>query len=399
MDLITVTVCLLLILSAAVIAYLIAHVRSVSAVSALTARLEVERGVSAEKLGALKESFAALSSNALRQNSETFISLAKASLGEFQRPIKETLERFDTGLSNLEKRREEAYGALRAQVTGLGNTEEQLRAETAKLVTALRTPHVGGRWGEMQLRRVVEIAEMLNHCDFLEQPSVMTEDGPLRPDMVINLPGEKRIIVDAKTPLDAYLSAIESEDDKSRKENLQRFVNQIRAHMTALSSKSYWNQFQPAPEFVFMFIPGESFYSAALQVDPSLIEDGVKQRVIVATPITLITLLKSVAYGWRQEQLEEDAQKIAALGKELYDRICTMGDHLSEVGGSLKKAVEKYNLAIGSLERRVLSKAREFQNLAIDATDHQVDEIDQIDAAPRLIQAPELSPPAATPAN
>jgi DNA recombination protein RmuC len=392
MDWVTLIVGLLLVLLGGAVGWLLAHARSSSTIAELSTKLEFERGTNAEKLANMKESFGALSSNALRENNDAFISLAKASFGEFEKPIKETLKRFDDNLLDLERRRVDAYAGLRAQVTSLVETQEKLRTETANLVNALRTPHIRGRWGEIQLRRVVEIADMVNHCDFLEQQSVTTEEGrQLRPDMIINLPGGRNIVVDAKTPLEAYLRALESDDEGNRQSNLKVFAEQIRTHVAALSSKSYWNQFQPAPEFVFMFIPGESFFSAALQVEPSLIEEGVQQRVIIATPITLITLLKAVAYGWKQEQLAKDAQKIGQLGKDLYDRICTMGSHFSDVGDSLKRAVEKYNQAVGSLESRVLSKAREFKNLPIDGSDHEISDLVQVDAAPRLIQAAELS--------
>ena len=333
----------------------------------------------------MKETFTGLSGTALRENNDAFMALAKASLGELHEPIKETLDRFDANLSDLERQRVGAYAALKEQVAGLLVTQERLRTETANLTNALKAPRIRGRWGEIQLRRVVEIADMINHCDFLEQKTVTTDEGRLRPDMIIKLPGDKNIVVDAKAPLDAFLRAAECEDEKTQIENLKKFASDIRSHMTALSAKSYWNQFEFSPEFVFLFIPGESFYSAALQVDPSLIEDGVRDRVIVATPITLITLLKAVAYGWRQEKLAKDAQQIGKLGKELYDRICTMGDHFSEVGSSLQRAVNNYNQAVGSLEGRVLIKAREFTKLPIDATDKEISNLTTVDTAPRLI--------------
>ena len=394
MNLIAVVTALISIILEIAIGWLFARMQFTTKLVGLTTTLDFERRASAEKFASMKETFAALSSDALRNNNEAFITLGKASFAEFQAPIKHTLERFDTQLIELERRRVDAYAGLKEQITALVSVQDKLRA-VGNLVNALKTPRVRGRWGEIQLRRVVEIADMVNHCDFVEQQSTTTEDGRLRPDMIVNLPGQKHIVVDAKTPLDAFLRAIESDDEDTRQANLKKFAGQIRAHIEALSSKSYWNQFQPAPEFVFMFIPGESFFSAALQAEPSLIEDGVRQRVIIATPTTLIALLKAVAYGWTQEQLAKDVRSIGLMGKELYDRICTMGNHFSSVGTSLRRAVETYNQAIGSLEVRVLSKARDFKNLPIDATDNELPNAVQVEAVPRLIQASELSAPVA----
>lgn len=243
------------------IGWLFARPRFTAKLVQLTTALEFERRTNTEKLANMKDTFTALSSDALRKNNEAFITLARSSFAEFQAPIKQTLERFDTQLIELERRRVDAYAALKEQITGLISAQDKLRTETGNLVSALKTPRVRGRWGEIQLRRVVEIADMVNHCDFIEQPSVTTEDGRLRPDMIINLPGQKHIVVDAKTPLDAFLRANDADDNDSREANLKQFAAQIRSHIEALSSKSYWNQFQPAPEFVFMFIPGESFFS------------------------------------------------------------------------------------------------------------------------------------------
>ena len=270
-------------------------------------------------------------------------------------------------------------------------TQTQLRSETANLVRALGTPRVRGRWGEIQLKRVVEMAGMLDHCDFYEQQSVSTEEGRLRPDLIVRLPGGKNIVVDAKAPLTGYLEANEATDEPTRRSKLQDHARQIRDHMTALSRKSYWDQFQPAPEFVVLFLPGETFFSAALEQDAALIEQGVEQRVILATPTTLITLLKAVAYGWRQENLAANAREISELGKDLYKRIADMSSHIGDVGSKLGKAVESYNKAVGSLETRVLVSARRFRDLDAAGTEQEIDPVLPVEVAPRQLQASEMA--------
>jgi len=322
--------------------------------------------------------FQSLSADALARNNQAFLDLVA--------PVRSSLDQVDSKIQEMEKARAGAYAALHEQVRNLVETQSQLRAETGKLVTALRTPGVRGRWGEIQLRRVVEMAGMLDHCDFVTQTSVASEEGRLRPDLLVRLPSAKTIVVDAKTPLDGYLQAIEAPDEQTRKARLADHARQVRAHLTALGRKSYWEQFEHAPEFAVLFLPGECFFSAALESDPSLIEFGVAQNIILATPTTLIALLRAVAYGWRQENLAQNAVEISALGKELFKRLSDMGDHWSKTGKALERAVEAYNAAVGSLEARVMVTARKFAELEAAPLGAEIAELEPVEKSVRAVR-------------
>ena len=376
-------------------------------IAGLEATLTHERKASEEKLALvdhateeLREAFRALSADALKSNNQAFLELAKTSLERFQTeargdlelrqqavatlvsPIEESLKKVDEQIQQIEKARNQAYGDITAQVRSLISTQEKLQAETGNLVKALRSPNVRGRWGEIQLKRVVEIAGMLPYCDFVEQETVVTSTGRLRPDLIIKLPGAKNVVVDAKTPLLSYLEATETTDDDVRRQRLADHAIRVRTHINQLSSKAYWEQFDPNPEFVVMFLPGETFFSAALEQDPGLIEHGVERRVIPASPTTLIALLKAIAYGWNQEKLARNAQQISALGKELHDRLRGLGGHIEQVGKGLDRAVESYNKAVGTLENRVMVSARKFVELGSPVTEG-IGELEPIETTTR----------------
>jgi DNA recombination protein RmuC len=281
-------------------------------------------------------------------------------------PIHAQLRRVDEQLAALDRDRAHARGALEQQLRGLVEAQDRLRGETGALVAALRQPHTRGRWGELQLRRVVELAGMVEHCDFTEQASVARDDGGvLRPDLVVHLPGAKHVVVDAKAPLHAFLTAYEARDETTRTRALAEHARLLRGHLRRLSAKQYWAQFPTAPDFVFLFLPGEHFYSAALEADPSLLEEGARQGVLIATPTTLIALLRAVAYGWQQETVAESARAVAELGRELHARLGTFAGHLDRVGARLRGAVGAYNEAVGSFDARVLPSARRFEDLGV----------------------------------
>lgn len=343
--------------------------------------------------------FDALAAEALRKTTSTFLDVAEGRLGQKEQaveqlvaPIRESLKQVDGKIQQLEVARQGAYSELRTQVAELAQSQKELRTETGNLVGALRDrPNVRGRWGEIQLKRVVEMAGMVEHCDFETQKHVTTEDGRLRPDLVVSLPGGKSVVVDAKFAGQAYLESLSSKDDDERQAKLRDHARQVRDHITKLSAKSYWSQFDQTPEFVVLFIPGETYLSAALEQDAALIEDGVNQQVIIATPTTLIALLRAVAYGWRQETIAESARQISELGRELYSRLGTFTEHVAKVGRGLESAIRSYNEAVGSLETRVLPSARKFKEHGI-APAAELAELDVVDRTIRPVTAAELPP-------
>jgi DNA recombination protein RmuC len=379
----------------------------------LKSALEAERKASDEKIELLtqaneragedlRNAFKALAADALSSNNLSFVQIAQETLKRFQNeaqsdlekrqnavadlvaPVRESLSKVDAQIQQMEIARSDAYGELRAQVTSLISTQKELQSETGNLVRALRTPNVRGRWGEIQLRRVVEIAGMLPYCDFAEQETVTGESGRLRPDLVVKLPGGKNVVVDAKTPLQAFLDAFETTDEEARRACLANHARQVRDHINTLSGKKYWEQFEATPEFVVMFLPGETFFSAALEQDTGLIEHGVLNRVIPASPTTLIALLKAINYGWNQEKLARNAQQISELGRELHDRLRKLAGHIAGVGTSLDRAVESYNQAVGSLENRVLVSARRFSELGA-AVAEDIPELEPVETTSRTL--------------
>jgi DNA recombination protein RmuC len=361
---------------------------------AQTKMAETFKGVAAEALASNNQNFLALAQSAFQGASD----VSKGDLENRQKSIDDTLKPLKEALERIEKNRTESFAGLSEQLKLLHSAQTKVEAETSKLVNALRAPTVRGRWGEMQLRRVVELAGMVEYCDFEQQVSVDTEGGKLRPDMIIRLPNHREIVVDSKVSLAAYLDSVDLIDEGARHAKLAEHAAQVRQHIVRLSAKSYWDQFEHAPDFVVAFLPGETFFSAALQKDPELIEFGVNNRVLLSTPTTLIALLKAVAYGWRQEKLTQNAQQISDLGKELYDRLRTFGGYMDGIRGGLERSVESYNKAVGSLESRVLVSARRFKDLSA-ATGDEIPLVDVVEKTPRALETSDLALLAAASTN
>lgn len=350
----------------------------------------------------MSDTFNALSSAALKSSSEDFLRLASESLGKVVsdtkgklgehraamdgmiKPLSDSLKRYEEQIKHMEQSRHKAYGSLEEQLRTLAVTHENLQQQTSNLVSALRKPEVRGRWGEMQLRRVAELSGMSMHCDFTEQESVDTDKGKVRPDMIVHLPNEREIVVDSKASLEAFLNATAASTEDERKNHMKKHSQQVRAHMNRLASMEYWSQFKKSPEFVILFIPGESFLSAALEADTKLMEDGIQKKVILATPTTFIALLRAIAYGWRQEQMTKNAQVISEHARELYNRMGTLAQHFENIGSNLEKCISAYNRAVGSLESRVLPSVRRFKELGVTGA-QEMPVMEQIDQKPRTM--------------
>ncbi|MEE9259441.1 MAG: DNA recombination protein RmuC [Nitrospinaceae bacterium] len=383
-------------------------VRAMTQLEETSQRLDEERKLLDDAKAKLTDTFKALAGDSLNKNNEVFLKLAKESLDKILaegrtdldkrqtaidvlvKPLSESLKRYEDHVISLEQNRQKAYITLEEHIKTLSASQQQLQKETGNLVTALRAPQVRGRWGEMTLKRTVELAGLSEHCDFTEQVTVQTDEGRIRPDLIVHLPGEREIVVDSKVALNAYLDAVSADSEEERLRLLTQHARQFRDHINSLGSKEYWSQFEKAPDIVVMFVPGDSFLAAAADRDHSLIEDGMNKKVILATPTTLIGLLRAVAYGWRQEQIAKNAQEISDLGKQVYERMKVLIDHLNDIGKGLEKANTSYNKAVGSLEARVLPAARRFKDLgAVSGNDIPV--VEPIESTPRISNPPNLN--------
>lgn len=407
---------IVLFVAAMLVGALVGWLAARPAIARLQTTIDKERAAHADKVAgyqraeeSLRDVFTSLSAQALNRNNEAFLALAetrlrqarsetaadvdarKKAIEDLLAPMARTLERVDAEVREAERRRNTESASLLQKVAALDVNSRDLQAETRRLVDALKRPGVRGRWGELQLKRVVELAGMTEHCDFTEQETIAASDRRIRPDVIIRLPGGKTVIVDAKVPLDAYLRALEAPDDASRQALLADHARQVRTHLGQLGTKSYFTDVQGSPEFVVMFLPGEMFFSAALEEDPALIEYGVDRKVIPASPTTLIALLRAVAYGWQQDAVEENARQISELGRNLYEAIKTLAGHFDDLGGRLNASLEAYNKAVGSLERNVLVKARRFKDLQAAPNAEDITRLEPLDRVPRMLQAPELT--------
>ena len=384
--------------------WLIARLHSQRKITQLETTLHIERQAATERLAEVEKTFAALSNEALRSNSQTFLQLAQETLKRFQvhakgeleqkekavenlvKPIREMLDKAEQQIRLMENERKQAYGALHKHLETLTQTQQTLHSETRNLVQALRRPEVRGQWGEMTLKRLVELAGMVDHCDFYEQQQATGAEGQSRPDMIVRMPDERELVVDAKTPLDAYLSAIEASDDETRDKYLLQHARNVRARIRELAAKTYWAQFRRAPDFVVLFIPGEQFLGAALDVDRDLLEHAMRQRVILTTPTSLIALLRAVGYGWRQQALAANAERIRETGEDLYNRLATFSEHLSRLGRSLDSAVSQYNQSVGSFQAKVMPGARKFTELGFTER-KAIEEPEQIEKGLREVES------------
>ena len=398
-------------LTGALLGFLLGQVRAMKRTAVLSAQLQAERSAASERSAALevserrlRESFESLAAQALKNNSEMFLAVARETLGREQalaqgglkaretaiaqllEPLRAALEKTEQQVQALERERREAYSALRTQIESLASGHSQLQRETRNLVTALRRPEVRGRWGELTLRRLVELAGLSEHCDFTEQAHLAGTDGALRPDLVVHMPEARDLVIDVKTPLDAYLEALEAPSEEARQSALRRHAQQLEARIRELAAKAYWAQFEHSPQFVVLFLPGDQFLAAALAERPELIEGALAQNIIIATPSTLMALLKTVAYGWRQSALADNAALVRALGQELYRRLGSFTGHLQRLGQRLEGSVDAYNAAVGSLERQVLPQARRFSELGVP-TEGPLEELAPIEQPVRSVSA------------
>lgn len=382
------------------LSWFIAHIVYQKRLVGMQTRLSVEHAATTQALEDMEQRFDALSLKALQQNHQVFMNLAIQSFGKYQnvaensllqreqamaelvKPIREALDKTEKQVQLMEKARSEAYGALSQQIKELSQSQKDLQGETRNLVTALRRPEVRGQWGEITLKRLVELAGMTDHCDFYEQEHTATKEGALRPDMIVRMPGNREVVIDVKTPLDAYLSAVEAADEAQRKHHLHRHAVNVRGRVKELSGKAYWSQFKKSPDFVILFIPGDQFLTAALDEDRSLLENAMEHKVILATPTSLMALLRAIAYGWRQELLTENAEEIRKLGEDMYLRLATFSQHLGKVGRSLESSVNHYNKALGSFQKQVLPGAARFSEMGIK-TKKEVQANEQIETTPR----------------